>query len=200
MMYGEINDKLDALRGLIEKKPPLGSGERFKQLTKKLAKRGAEDPKALAAWIGRKKYGKKKFQALAAKGEAKQPTFQAAKQAVMDYLKSKGWKMSGPLKVPYATSPDGMVRLWFKSQAVWFSYGNAHNLGGARSVHSDIRAMTPEEFVVDAEKFARRTQSESTSKRVKAMLRRKHEVDVGQLYGPGRASFEPTTEKSRGGS
>ena len=52
----------------MEKKPPLGSGERFKQLTDKLEKQGAKNPKALAAYIGRKKYGAKKMQAMAAKG------------------------------------------------------------------------------------------------------------------------------------
>lgn len=52
----------------MEKKPPLGSGERFKQLTEKLEKQGAKNPKALAAFIGRKKYGAKKMQAMAAKG------------------------------------------------------------------------------------------------------------------------------------
>lgn len=50
-------------------KPPLGSGERFKKLTTKLSREGVEDPKALAASIGRRKYGKKRFQALAAKGK-----------------------------------------------------------------------------------------------------------------------------------
>jgi len=50
-------------------KPPLGSGERYKQLVDKLKEQGAKDPKALAAYIGRKKYGKKKFQELAAKGK-----------------------------------------------------------------------------------------------------------------------------------
>ena len=48
--------------------PKLGSGKRFKKLTKNLKKKGAKNPKALAAYIGRKKYGKKKFQKLAAKG------------------------------------------------------------------------------------------------------------------------------------
>ena len=50
-------------------KPKLGSCKRFKQLTAKLKKRGVKNPKALAAYIGRKKYGKKKFQKLAAKGK-----------------------------------------------------------------------------------------------------------------------------------
>ena len=47
-----------------KRKPPLGTGERFKQLSSKLKKKGAKDPKALAAWIGRKKYGPKKFNKL----------------------------------------------------------------------------------------------------------------------------------------
>jgi len=52
------------------KQPKLGTGKRFAMLTKSLASRGAEDPKALAAFIGRKKYGAKKFAKLAAKGRA----------------------------------------------------------------------------------------------------------------------------------
>jgi hypothetical protein len=46
------------------KKPRLGSGKRFKALVAKLEMRGAYDPEALAAWIGRKRYGKKKFSKL----------------------------------------------------------------------------------------------------------------------------------------
>ena len=55
--------------GNKKKKPKLGSGKRFKQLSSKLKKKGAKDPKALAAWIGRKKYGPKKFAKLSAKGK-----------------------------------------------------------------------------------------------------------------------------------
>lgn len=49
-------------------KPPLGTGERFKNLTEKLRNRGSRDPEALAAWIGRKNLGAKRFNELAAKG------------------------------------------------------------------------------------------------------------------------------------
>ena len=49
-------------------KPKLGSGKRFAQLKAELAARGAKDPGALAAAIGRKKYGKKRFQQLGQKG------------------------------------------------------------------------------------------------------------------------------------
>ena len=55
----------------MAKKPKLGSGQRFKQLTAKLKKQGVKNPKALAAAIGRKKYGKAKFQKMAAKGRKK---------------------------------------------------------------------------------------------------------------------------------
>jgi hypothetical protein len=48
--------------------PPLGTGARHRALSKLLDKRGAKDPDALAAHIGRQKYGKAKFQKLAAKG------------------------------------------------------------------------------------------------------------------------------------
>ena len=50
-------------------KAPLGQGGRFAALKAKVAKSGARDPGAVAAAIGRKKYGKKKFQSLAAKGK-----------------------------------------------------------------------------------------------------------------------------------
>ena len=48
--------------------PKLGSGARFKNLTTNLKKQGAKNPKALAAAIGRKKYGPKKMAAMAKKG------------------------------------------------------------------------------------------------------------------------------------
>jgi hypothetical protein len=44
---------------------------KFDKLAAKLAARGAADPKALAAWIGRKKLGKAAFQAKAAAGRKK---------------------------------------------------------------------------------------------------------------------------------
>lgn len=59
----------------MAKSAPLGSGQRFKALKKKLAAKGdVEDPDALAADIGRKKHGRAKFQKLAAKGRAKNTT------------------------------------------------------------------------------------------------------------------------------
>jgi beta-lactamase class D len=46
----------------MARKAKLGSGKRFKALTKKVGS------KRLAAWIGRKKYGNKKMNAMSAAG------------------------------------------------------------------------------------------------------------------------------------
>ena len=51
------------------KKKPLGSGDRFAAVKKEVAAKGAKTPGALAAWIGRKKYGKAKMAELSAKGK-----------------------------------------------------------------------------------------------------------------------------------
>lgn len=58
--------RIQELRG--GKKPPLGSGERFARLQSQLKRRGARNPAALAAFIGRKKYGAKRFAQLSAQG------------------------------------------------------------------------------------------------------------------------------------
>ena len=49
-------------------KAKLGSGARFKSLEKKLGGKGIRNPGALAAKIGREKYGASKFAKLSAKG------------------------------------------------------------------------------------------------------------------------------------
>ena len=54
----------------MEHKPKLGSGERFSRLKNKLAKKpGVKDPGALAAYIGREKYGDVKMQKMAKAGK-----------------------------------------------------------------------------------------------------------------------------------
>jgi HK97 family phage prohead protease len=53
--------------GVSRAMPKLGTGARFAALKAKLAARGASNPGALAAYIGRRKYGKAKFAKLAGK-------------------------------------------------------------------------------------------------------------------------------------
>lgn len=57
----------------MAQKAKLGSGERFKAVSKSIQKSGKskKDADAIAASIGRKKYGKKKFQKMATAGKRK---------------------------------------------------------------------------------------------------------------------------------
>lgn len=52
-------------------KAKLGEGKRFKTLANKMARQGVDDPDAVAASIGRKKYGNKKMASMAEKGKAR---------------------------------------------------------------------------------------------------------------------------------
>ena len=76
----------------------------------------------------------------------------------LDYI-ARRLQLKKDLKIPQATSPDGKLRLWFKSQAVWFTYDSSfkprHEFKDARTVSYslDIRKMTPEEFVVYLKKL-----------------------------------------------
>lgn len=61
-----------ALKLLDAPKPKLGSGQRFRSLEHQLAHRpGVKNPSAVAASIGRKKYGKKRFQRLSLRGRSR---------------------------------------------------------------------------------------------------------------------------------
>lgn len=55
----------------VKKNSRPGEGKRFEALTEALKAKGAEKPEALAAYIGRKKYGKEKMTQWAAKGRKK---------------------------------------------------------------------------------------------------------------------------------
>ena len=56
----------------LKRKLPLGTGQRFAQLKGSLThKKGVTNPEGLVAFIGRKKFGKTKFQKMATKGRKK---------------------------------------------------------------------------------------------------------------------------------
>ena len=55
-------------RGSKKKTPKLGTGKRFKAVEASARKPGARDPKAVAAAVGRKKFGGSKMAKMAAAG------------------------------------------------------------------------------------------------------------------------------------
>lgn len=46
----------------------IGTGVRYRRLKSSLSRKGARNPGALAAYIGRKKYGKRRYAKMAAAG------------------------------------------------------------------------------------------------------------------------------------
>lgn len=52
----------------VQKKAKLGSGKRFKAVAKAAEAGGARDPEAVAAAVGRKKYGQKKMTKMSVAG------------------------------------------------------------------------------------------------------------------------------------
>lgn len=85
---------------------------------------------------------------------AKKKTFPQARKEIFDHLKSKGWTVKENLKIPWAKDPDNDVQIWFKAQAVYGVGGldggrQKANFGAARSLHTDIREVSPQEFVKD---------------------------------------------------
>lgn len=65
---GEDSLEKSVAAKITRRKPPLGTGARFQNLKESLGRQGVRDPGALAASIGRKKYGPDRFAQLAAKG------------------------------------------------------------------------------------------------------------------------------------
>lgn len=64
-----IRKKLRKAATRATKKAPLGAGIRFKAVEAAARAGGARKPAAVAAAIGRKKYGKKRFQAMGVAGK-----------------------------------------------------------------------------------------------------------------------------------
>jgi len=84
----------------------------------------------------------------AALSVVKAVTFKAAQAKLLDHLEENGWRVNRDLKVPWAETPEGKYRLWFKAQAIWIgSGGKGSKLSDARSTWIDPREVTPESFM-----------------------------------------------------
>lgn len=106
-------------------------------------------------WISRTLSGARDF--------TENPTFRQTRDALLSGLRERGWDVTTysrgrSLKVPYATSPDGVVRFWFKPQAIYYTVVDppfSHDFKAARSVSIDMRAETVESLLADAARLAR---------------------------------------------
>lgn len=82
-------------------------------------------------------------------------TYKQSHARLLLQLMQAGWQVKPDLKIPYATSPDGNIRLWFKPQAVHMSIGNAHDFRGARSLWFETRGLATAKLIAHAEMFAK---------------------------------------------
>jgi hypothetical protein len=113
------------------KKPKLGTGKRFAKLEGKLSKKGVDDPAALAAWIGRKKFGKKRFGRLSKGWTATRETLMAKKMpaGLAAYMAKKKGKGEAAGSAPPAKKGKKAKKLppwlkpkdWSIAAHVWFS-------------------------------------------------------------------------------
>lgn len=94
---------------------------------------------------------------------AKAKTIKEVHWAIWAELVKKGWKPSSKsLKVPHLTSPGDYDtgRVYFKKQALYWSYGTGHTLNGARSMPiwpetaKEVKALDVKKFVERIDKAA----------------------------------------------
>ena len=115
-------------------------------------------------------------------------TFDQARAELFEHLAAQGWDVRATLKVPWAASPNGRVRLWFKAQSVHYTEGNAHSAGNAHSTGLDIRDMTPAAFVAAVEHIA----PEADERRYSVAW--VVTVDHPERRGPSYPAVRPGTE------
>lgn len=83
MLLAELSDdEIDEIARLAEESNNEVGRSRFSRLSAALGAKGAANPDALSAWIGRRKYGRAGFAALAAKGRAKKSVKSAGRKAM----------------------------------------------------------------------------------------------------------------------
>lgn len=84
-------------------------------------------------------------------------TFDVARTRLLKELAEKGWVVQAgnpvqPLKFPHATKGD--MRLYFKAQSIYFTFGPPFNMNDGHSLESDYRGMTIEKLLRAAEYFS----------------------------------------------
>lgn len=113
---------------------------------------------ALAAMPSSVRNPARKRKAAKRRNPASKPrTYAIARADILRALRADGWDVRENLKVPHATHPSGEFRLWFKTQAIYFTTGDRRRGAGSLSdAHSlwigDIRTMPVAEVLADIER------------------------------------------------
>ena len=125
----------------VDPKAKLGSGARFAKLKSKLASRGARNPGALAAYIGRRAYGRKRFAALGAKGRSSSHANPASPALEMAMTGTR-LAISGPYDLVISRADDGSAVI--RHRRGGFEIGRIrHGDDGAWTAEVDGKALQP---------------------------------------------------------
>lgn len=88
-------------------------------------------------------------------------TFRQARSRIQAGLVAKGWTPSPKnhygeeLKTPWMTSQSGLIRLWFRPQAIWFTHSPTghHEFANARSLNIEVRNFPVDAIIARVESF-----------------------------------------------
>ena len=79
-------------------------------------------------------------------------TYNEAEKRLLSELAALGWTVKAGLKIPHATSPNGKLRVWFKTNATYLS-NDTHTFANARSLWCDRRDLPVANLIADCERF-----------------------------------------------
>lgn len=116
--------------GYRMKNPYMG----FKALTRELERRGVRDPRALAAWIGRRKYGAKQFAKMAAEGRAKRNPESSPERYMLSFFDTRDKMVESGL----SPTLDDLAKYAAKMDAVkrghWALFDSGQLIRGGRLI------------------------------------------------------------------
>lgn len=90
-------------------------------------------------------------------------TYKQAQNDIMNELRARGWEVKHWLRVPHATHPDKLYRLWFKPQSVYIGHvEGGSSLKSARSMHVENLRSANADVILEYAEYWRQSFAEYT--------------------------------------
>jgi len=150
------------------------SGQRYERLLKSLEARGAYDPRALAAAIGRRKYGKAQFQKLAAAGRRRKSSLRmnaAFRITEKQFWTYRALRRTGAMDFPWKQSESDLEKIQQSGMnheqynALW---NLAYLINGAKSADEFNRLLAGGEITVT--RGRKRIKTRASDKHINAVI------------------------------
>lgn len=162
-----------------------------KAFVAKLAREGARDPEALAAWIGRKKHGRQAFAKLAAKGQKASSRASAAPAAVRAKTMNRDERIAVSRRARELTTEEGLRAADARTPSEAEATTRAQVLERRAIDRAAARGVTP----AGASEVTRQQDADAIRRRDdRAPLKR---VSTREQQDRGRADVERTLAETR---